>query len=57
MPASIGMIGNESVTVLRDTGCSRVIVKRELVAEGQFTGKVEYIMTVARTLLRPCLGM
>ena len=33
MPTSIGMVGNKSVTVLRDTGCSGVILKRELVAE------------------------
>ena len=52
MPTSIGMIGNKSVTVLRDTGCSGVIVKREIVAEGQLTGNVGYIMTVARTLLK-----
>ena len=52
MPMSIGMVGNKSVTVLRDTGCSGVIVKRELVAEEQLTGKVGYIMTVARTLLK-----
>ena len=52
MPTSIGMVGNKLVTVLRDTGCSGVIVKRELVAEEQLTGKVGYIMTVARTLLK-----
>ena len=52
MPTSSGMVGNKSVTVLRDTGCSGVIVKRELVAEEQLTGKVGYIMTVARTLLK-----
>ena len=52
MPTSIGMVGNKSVTVLRDTGCSGVIVKRELVAEEQLTSKVGYIMTVARTLLK-----
>ena len=52
MPTSIGMFGNKSVTVLRDTGYSGVIVKKELVAEGQLTGKVGYIMTVARTLLK-----
>ena len=46
------MVGNKSVTVFRDTGCSGVIVKRELVAEEQLTGKVGYIMTVARTLLK-----
>ena len=52
MPTSIGMVRNKSVTVLRDTGCSGVIVKRELVAEEQLTGKVGYIMTVACTLLK-----
>ena len=52
MPSSIGMVGNKLVTVLRDTGCSGVIVKRELVAEEQLTGKVGCIMTVARTLLK-----
>ena len=52
MPTAIGMVGNKSVTVLRDTDCSGVIVKRELVAEGQLTGKVGYIMTVARFLLK-----
>ena len=52
MPTSIGMVGNKSVTVLRDTGCSGVILKRELVAEEQLTGKVGYIMAVARTLLK-----
>ena len=39
MPTSIGMVGNKSVTVLRDTGCSEVIVKRELVAEEQLTAR------------------
>ena len=52
MPTSIGMVGNKSVIVLRHTGCSGVIVKRELVAEEQLTGKVGYIMTVARTFLK-----
>ena len=52
MPTSDGLIGNKSVTVLRDTGCFGVIVKRELVTEEQLTGKVGYVMTVARTLLK-----
>ena len=52
MPTSIGMVGNKSVTVLRDTGCSGVIVKKELVAEEQLTGKVRYIMMVVCALLK-----
>ena len=52
MPTSIRMVGNKLVTILTNTGCSGVIVKRELVAEGQLTGKIGYIMTVTRTLLK-----
>ena len=47
---SIGM--KKSVTVLRDTGSSEVIVKMEMVADGQLTSKVGYIMTVTHTLLK-----
>ena len=39
MPTSIGMVGKKSVTVLKDTSCSGVIVKRELVAEGQLQAR------------------
>ena len=52
MPTSDGLIGNKSVTVLRDTGCSGVIVKRELVTEEQLKSKIGYVMTVACTLLK-----
>ena len=52
MPTTNGLVGNKSVTVLRDTGYSGVIVKRELVAERQLTGKTRYVITVARTLLK-----
>ena len=39
---------------LRDTSCSEVMVKKDLVKEEQLTSKVEYIrlMTVASTLLK-----
>ena len=39
---------------LRDTGCSEVMVKKDLVKEEQLTSKVGYIrlMTVASTLLK-----
>ena len=46
------LVGNEPVVVLRDTGCSGVIVKKDLVKEEQLTGKVGYVMTVACTLLK-----
>lgn len=38
MPVSVGRIGDHQVEVLRDTGCSTVIVKRSLVSSHQLTG-------------------
>ena len=38
--------------VLRDTGCSGVIIRRELVDETDFTGEMGHIMTVNRTIKR-----
>ena len=40
------------VEVLRDTGCSGVIIRRELVVETEFTGEMGHIMTVVRTIKR-----
>ena len=57
MPTTNELVGNKSVTVLRVTGCSGVIVKKELVAEGQLTGKTGYVITVARILLKAHLRM
>ena len=52
IPMTNGLVGNKSVTVLRDNGCFGVIVKRKFVAEGHLTGKTGYVMMVARTLLK-----
>ena len=38
MPVVKGKIGDKTVDVLRDTGCSGIAVKKELVSEGQLTG-------------------
>ena len=38
--------------VLRDTGCSGVIIRIELVDETDFTGEMGHIMTVNRTIKR-----
>ena len=38
MPICIGMMRGQSVSVLRDTGCSTVVVERELVSNEQMTG-------------------
>ena len=39
MPVSNGYVGSNLVQVLRDSGCSGVVVKRSLVLPGQLTGK------------------
>ena len=39
MPTTRGKIGDKVVSVLRDTGCSGVVVKRDLVPAGKMTGK------------------
>ena len=39
LPTAVGTINGKEVRVLRDTGCTGVIVKRNLVSENQFIGK------------------
>ena len=38
MPVKRGFIGNNEISVLRDSGCNSAIVKRDLVQEEQLTG-------------------
>ena len=52
LPVLSGKVGDKKVEVLRDTGCSGVIIRRELVDEMDFTGEIEHIMTVDRTIKR-----
>ena len=47
-----GKVGGKKVEVLRDTGCSEVIIRRKLVDETDFTGEMGHIMTVDRTIKR-----
>ena len=46
-----GMLGQNIVNVLRDTGCTGVIVKQSLVPESSFTGKSHMCMMVDRSTL------
>ncbi|KAJ8044409.1 hypothetical protein HOLleu_07148 [Holothuria leucospilota] len=39
MPVTIGNLNGEHVKVLRDSGCSGVVVRQSLVKDSQFTGK------------------
>ena len=38
MPTSAGKLNGHDVTVLRDTGCNGVVIRRDLVTEEQLTG-------------------
>ena len=42
MPTLNGLDGNKPAVVLRDTDCSRVIEKNDLVKDEQLIGKVGY---------------
>ena len=50
MPLATGKVGENEVEVLRDTGCNGVIVRRELVKKKDFTGCMDYVMAIDRTL-------
>ena len=47
-----GIMGNQIVSVLRDTGCTGVIVKQSLVSSENLTGKMHSCMMVDRTTLQ-----
>ena len=51
-PVLSGKVRGKKVEVLRDTGCSGVIITRELVDETDFTGEMGHIMTVESTIKR-----
>ena len=46
MPVVKGKVGNTNVNVLRDTGCSGVVVKKELVAEDQYIGEYNHMVLI-----------
>lgn len=50
LPTFKGTMNNKTVTVLRDTGCSSVVVKSSLVNVSQLTGKTLKYMTVDKTM-------
>ena len=50
MPVVKGRVGENTVDVLRDTGCSGVVVKKDLVGEDQlFTGDFNVMLLVDNT--------
>lgn len=49
MPVVKGKIGYKTVDVLRDTGCSGIVVKKELVWEERFTGDFHSMLLIDNT--------
>ena len=49
MPVVKGRVGEKPVDVLRDTGCSGIVVKRDLVSEDQFTGEFNVMLLIDNT--------
>ena len=49
MPVVKGRVGEKSVDVLIDTGCTGIAVKRDLVSEDQFTGDFDVMLLIDNT--------
>ena len=49
MPVMKGRVGEKSVDVLRDTGCSGIVVKTDLVSEDQFTDDFNVMLLTDNT--------
>ena len=49
MPVVKGRVGGNTVDVLRDTGCSGVVVKNDLAGEDQFTGDFNVMLLIDNT--------
>ena len=50
MPVTQGKVGGNTVSVLRDTGCSGVLIRRSLVSNDQLTGTNKYCVFVDNTV-------
>ena len=51
IPLITGRVGNQTVTLLRDTGCDGVVVKRDLVEQRQLTGDFQRLVLMNRSVL------
>ena len=50
MPVLTGRVKAKSVSVLRDTGCSGVVIKRDLVTEDELTGRFGFMLLIDKTI-------
>ena len=51
MPVTTGFVGAHKVQVLRDTGCSGIIVKSKFVKDDEFTGEHNYLLRIDNTIV------
>ena len=49
MPVVKGKVGEKPVDVLRDTGCSGIVVKKDLVSDDQYTGEFNVMLLIDNT--------
>ncbi|XP_042150102.1 uncharacterized protein LOC121838101 [Ixodes scapularis] len=50
MPVVEGRLGDRKITVLRDTGCNTVVVRKEMVQPEEFTGQSSPVYLLDRTV-------
>ena len=50
MPVTIGLVNNQEVKCLRDTGCNGIVVRQKLVQKEQYTGEYGYMLLVDNTV-------
>ena len=50
MPVVKGKVGDTIVDTLRDTGCSGMVVRKDLVLSDQYTGKHRYMLLIDNTV-------
>ncbi|XP_069140935.1 uncharacterized protein [Argopecten irradians] len=51
MPVVMGYVGNQHVSVLRDSGCGKAVVRKSLVSPEEMTGKMETCKLADGTVL------
>lgn len=57
LPILDGFVGDDRLTVLRDTGCSLVVVKTDLVERKQFTEKTQKCVLINGTVREALIAL
>ena len=51
LPIMQGCVGETPVSILRDTGCSGIVAKRDLVRDDQLTGEKRILVMINRSAI------